>query len=186
MPCWSRTSATPRSTASALDFTAFLWDSLDFGLNLQLLDPKTKANEPILGLLPGDRLPFSAEEKGAVWAEYTFPGEFAGGNIYARLQWSYTGNSLNGLPSPILDDDDNVIGINEPTLQPAYQLPDFKIGLAADEWEVYAYVDNVTDERAIYFDQASAPPGSVLNNLKTVSDPRTWGIGFSKSWGGGN
>ena len=57
----------------SLDFTAFLWDSLDFGLNLQLLDPKTKANEPILGLLPGDRLPFSAEEKGAVWAEYTFP-----------------------------------------------------------------------------------------------------------------
>jgi outer membrane receptor protein involved in Fe transport len=169
----------------SLDFTAFLWDSLDFGLNLQLLDPKTKANEPILGLLPGDRLPFSAEEKGAIWAEYTFPGEFAGGNIYARLQWSYTGNSLNGLPSPILDDDDNVIGINEPTLQPAYQLLDFKIGLSADEWEVYAYVDNVMDERAVYFDQFTETE-QLLNNFITVNDPRSWGIGFSKSWGGSN
>ena len=77
-----------------LDFSAFLLDSLDIGLNLQLLDPKTKANDPHLGLVPGERLPFSAEEKGAIWAEYTFPGEIAGGNIYARYQWTYTGNSL--------------------------------------------------------------------------------------------
>jgi iron complex outermembrane receptor protein len=165
----------------SLDFTAFLWDSLDFGLNLQLLDPKTKANEPLLGLLPGDRLPFSAEEKGAVWAEYTFPGELLGGKVYTRLQWSYTGNSLNGLPTPELDADGNVTGINEPVLQPAYQITDFKVGLAADAWEVYAYVDNLTNERAVLFDQSSAPPGTV-----SINYPRTWGIGFSKSWGGGN
>jgi outer membrane receptor protein involved in Fe transport len=166
-----------------LDFSAFLFDSLDFGLNLQLLDPKTKANDPQLGLLPGDRLPFSAEEKGAFWVEYTFPGEFAGGNFYARYQFSYMGNSLNGLPNPVLDDDGNVVEIIEPTLQPAYQLSDFKIGLAADNWEIYAYVDNMFDERAILFDQATEL-GLRTNNIKTVGDPRTWGLGFSKSWGG--
>jgi outer membrane receptor protein involved in Fe transport len=166
-----------------LDFSAFLFDSLEFGLNLQLLDPKTKANEPLIGLLPGDRLPFSAEEKGAFWLEYTFPGEFAGGNFYARYQFSYTGNSLNGLPNPVLDDDGNVVEIIEPTLQPAYQLSDFKIGLTADNWEIYAYVDNVFDERAILFDQATEL-GLRTNNIKTIGDPRTWGVGFSKSWGG--
>ena len=154
-----------------LDFSAFLWDSLDLGLNLQLLDPKTKANDPDLGLVPGERLPFSAEEKGAIWAEYTFPGEIAGGNVYARYQWTYTGNSLNG--------------IGEAVLQPAYQLSDFKIGLAADDWEIYAYVDNMFNERAIYFDQATEL-GLLTNNLKTISDPRSWGIGFSKSWGPGD
>jgi len=168
-----------------LDFSTLLWDSLDVGLNLQLLDPKTKANEPLLGLLPGDRLPFSAEEKGAIWAEYTFPGEFAGGNIYARYQWSYTGNSLNGLPSVILDVDGNITDIIDPRVQPAYQLSDFRIGLAADDWEIYAYVDNIFDERAVYFDQATEI-GLLTNNIKTISDPRSWGIGFSKSWGGGN
>ena len=176
-----------------LDFSAFLFDSLDIGLNLQLLDPKTKANDPQLGLLPGDRLPFSAEEKGAIWVEYTFPGEIAGGNIYARYQWSYGGNSLNGLPNPILDDDDidgdgdvlEVIDIIDPTLQPAYQLSDFKIGLAADDWEIYAYVDNMFNERAIYFDQVTEL-GLLTNNLKTISDPRSYGIGFSKSWGPGD
>jgi outer membrane receptor protein involved in Fe transport len=165
-----------------LDFSAFLWDSLDVGLNLQLLDPKTKANAPILGLLPGERLPFSAKEKGSVWAEYTFPGEIAGGSVYARFQWSYMGNSLNGLPTPVLDDDDIVIDIIDPTLQPAYQISDFKIGLSADDWEVYAYVDNIFNERAILFDQVTEI-GLQTNDLKTIGDPRSWGIGFSKSWG---
>ena len=160
-----------------LDFTAFLWDSLDLGLNLQLLDPKTKANRPEIGLLPGERLPFSAKEKGAIWAEYTFPREVAGGHVYARYQWTYMGNSLNGLP--VLNDDGS---ITDAKLQPAYQLSDFKIGLAADTWEVYAYVDNMFKERAIYFDQITEV-GLRTNNIKTVGDPRSWGIGFTKSWG---
>ena len=166
----------------SLDVSAYLWDSLDVGLNLQLLDPTTKANEPVLGLLPGDRLPFSAEEKGSIWAEYTFPGELAGGHVYARLQWTYTGNSLNGLPTPILDDAGDVVEIIDPTTQPAYQITDFKIGLSADDWEVYAYVDNMFDERAILFDQFTEL-GLHTNDLRTVNDPRTWGVGFTKSWG---
>jgi len=165
-----------------LEFSAFLWDSFDIGLNLQLLDTKTKANEPILGLLPGQRLPFSAEEKGAIWAEYTFPGEILGASLYSRFQWSYTGNSLNGLPNPILDDDGNVLEIIAPTLQPAYQLSDFKSGLEADNWEVYAYVDNIFNELAIFSDQFTEL-GLATNDFKTVNDPRSYGIGFSKSWG---
>jgi outer membrane receptor protein involved in Fe transport len=161
-----------------LDFSAYLWDSLDLGLNLQLLDPKTKADRPDLGLVSGARLPFSAEEKGSIWAEYTFPGEILGGHAYVRYQWSYMGNSLNGLP--VLNDDGS---LTDATLQPAYQISDFKIGLAADDWEVYAYVDNLFDEHAILFDQATEV-GLLTNNVKTVADPRAWGIGFSKSWGG--
>jgi outer membrane receptor protein involved in Fe transport len=165
-----------------LDFSAFLWDSLDVGLNLQLLDTETKANVPILGLIPGQRLPFSAEEKGAIWAEYTFPGEIAGGNVYVRYQWSYMGNSLNGLPNVSVDANGEIESVTDPTLQPAYQISDFKVGLSADDWEVYAYVDNIFDERAILFDQATEV-GILANDLKTVGDPRSWGIGFSKSWG---
>lgn len=149
----------------SLDFSAFLWDSVDFGLNLQLLDPKTKANKPELGLEPGERLPFSPKEKGAVWLEYTHPAEVAGGHLYGRAQWTYYGNSLNG--------------IGDATLQPAYQLTDIKFGLQSDDWEVYLYCDNVFNERAVLFDQQSAPPGTI-----TVNDPRAWGVGFSKSWGG--
>ncbi|MBM4219989.1 MAG: TonB-dependent receptor [Gammaproteobacteria bacterium] len=158
----------------SLDFTAYLWDSVDFGLNLQLLDGETKADSPQLGLAPGARLPFSADEKGSVWIEYTHPQEIAGGNFYARYQWSYMGNSLNGLPGVELDG-----SITPANLQPSYQIADAKIGLATDDWDVYVYVDNLTNERAVLFDQQSVPAGNI-----TVNWPRTWGLGFSKSWGG--
>ncbi len=148
----------------SVDFSAYLWDSVDFGFNLQLLDAQTTSGNELVGTVPGERLPFSSEEKGAVWLEYTFPRPIAGGDLYTRFQWTYTGNSLNG--------------ITDPTLQPAYQISDFKIGLDAGDWEVYAYLDNAFNERAILFDQESAPPGTI-----TINAPRTWGLGFSKSWG---
>jgi iron complex outermembrane receptor protein len=150
----------------SLDFSAYLWESLDFGLNAQILDPRTTSANPLIGTRDGDRLPFSPEEKGAVWLQYTYPGEILGGHIYGRYQWTYNGNSLNGITRPR-------------TLQPAYQLSDFKVGIESEEWEVYAYVDNLSNERAILYDQNSAPPGTI-----TINTPRTWGLGFSKSWGG--
>jgi len=146
------------------EFSTRLWDSLDFGVNAQILDPKTKSDNPIIGTAAGTRLPFSPKEKAAAWLEYTFPWEIAGGRLYGRYQWTYNGDSLNG--------------ITDPNLQPAYQISDLKFGLEADDWEVYAYVDNLSNERAILFDQQSAPPGTI-----TINTPRTWGIGFSKSWG---
>ncbi|MGH8251237.1 MAG: TonB-dependent receptor [Steroidobacteraceae bacterium] len=148
------------------DFTAYLWDSLDFGINLQMLDPKTTSANPLVGTESCARLPFSSREKGALWLEYTWPREFAGGHLYGRVQYSYTGNSLNGI-------DDTA------ALQPSYEIADFKIGFEAGDWELYAYVDNLTNERAILFDQQSAPPGTI-----SINWPRTWGLGFSKSWGG--
>ena len=63
-------------------------------------------------------------------------------------------------------------------VQPSYSLTDLKLGIEADTWDVYAYVDNAGNKRAILFDQDSAPPGT-----KTINTPRTWGIGFTKSWG---
>jgi len=150
------------------EFSALLWNSLDIGMNLQLLDPKTSSDNEELGTERGARLPFSAEEKGALWLDYTFPREVAGGHFYGRYQWSYNGNSLNGIDTILSD----------PTVQPAYQISDFKFGFETDDWEIYAYVDNLTNERAILFDQNSAPPGTI-----TINTPRTWGLGFTKTWG---
>lgn len=104
------------------------------------------------------------EEKGAAWLEYTFPWQLAGGRFYGRSQWTYNGDSLNG--------------ISDPNVQPAYEISDVRFELESDSWEVYAYVDSLGNERAILFDQGSATPGTI-----TIDTPRTWGIGFSKSWG---
>jgi len=147
------------------EFSARLWESLDVGFNAQFLDAETTSGNDLVGTEAGARLPFSAEKKGAVWLEYTFPLELAGGRFYGRYQWTYNGDVLNA--------------ITLPTVQPSYEISDLKFGLEADDWEVYAYVDNLSNERAILFDQQSAPPGTI-----TINTPRTWGLGFSKSWGG--
>lgn len=154
-PAWSAPS----------EFSAQLWESLDLGLNAQFLDPKTASANALLETEKGARLPFSAKEKGALWLEYTFPWQLAGGRLYGRYQWSYNGDVLNA--------------ITEPTVQPSYEISDLRFGVEADTWEIYAYVDNLGNERAILFDQNSAPPGTI-----TINTPRTWGIGFTKTWGG--
>jgi outer membrane receptor protein involved in Fe transport len=148
----------------SIELSARPWESLDLGLNAQFLDAKTKEANAIIGTDKGDRLPFSAEEKGALWLEYTFPWQVFGGRFYGRYQLSYSGDVLSGVIDPID--------------QPSYSLSDFKLGIEADTWDVYAYVDNAGNKRAILFDQDSAPPGT-----KTINTPRTWGIGFTKSWG---
>ena len=64
-------------------------------------------------------------------------------------------------------------------LQPAYQIADFKVGFESGDWEIYAYVDNLTDERAVVRDWTGEPQGPV-----SLNRPRSWGLGFSTSWGG--
>jgi outer membrane receptor protein involved in Fe transport len=148
------------------DFMATLWDSLDVGLNAEFLDPRVTRGNDLIGTQSGDRLPFSPEEKGAVWLDYTIPREIAGGHMYGRFQWTYTGNRLNGVWQPA-------------ALQPAYQIADFKVGFESGDWEIYAYVDNLTDERAVVRDWTGEPQGPV-----SLNRPRSWGVGFSTNRGG--
>ena len=94
------------------------------------------------------------------------PREIAGGHVYGRFQWTYTGNRLNGIWQPA-------------ALEPAYQIADFKVGFESEGWEIYAYVDNLTDERAVIRDWTGEPQGPV-----SLGRPRSWGLGFSMSWDG--
>ncbi len=147
-------SATPRSTASASISRAYLWDSLDFGLNLQLLDPKTKADEPDARPDAG-RAPAvlgEGERRGVARVHVTRRNSRAATST-RRYQWTYIGNSLNG------------IGRTTPSrCSPPTRSPTSKIGLDADDWEIYAYVDNIFNERAILFDQQSAAARHVTIN----------------------
>jgi len=147
------------------EFSALLWDSVDFGVNLQFIDPRTTTDNAITMTAKGTRLPFSAKGKGAAWLQYTYPREFSGGNFYGRFQWTSNGNSLNG--------------VIDPRIQRAYHISDVKFGFESENLEIYLYADNLFNERAILFFQNTPPLGT-----KTISTPRTWGIGFSKKWGG--
>ena len=149
------------------EFSARLWDSLDVGFNAQFLDPKTKSRQPdrrdrsrcAVALLGGG--------KGRGLARVHVPLGARGRPLLRPLPVD--------LQRRCAERDRTWI---DPTVQPSYEISDLKFGLEADTWEIYAYVDNLGNERAILFDQNSAPPGTI-----TINTPRTWGIGFTKTWG---
>jgi hypothetical protein len=54
-----------------------------------------------------------------------------------------------------------------------------KVGFKAEGWQIYAYVDNLTDERAIIRDWAGGTTGSGPEQFAAVLGPRVfnnWGV----------
>ena len=69
---------------------------------------------------------------------------------------------------------------------------DIRAGLQGEDWEVAAYINNLTDERAQYtygtgdfgWAQASSKPGGRAHNLDVYTNrPREIGIRYMKRWG---
>jgi outer membrane receptor protein involved in Fe transport len=154
-----------------LDVSALIADGLEFEFNAQFLNAETTSDNALIGINSGARLPISAETKLATSLQYTFASEMLGGNPYLRLQYSYYGDSLNGVEC-------NTVDCSDPDGQPAYAISDFKMGVDAGEWEVNLFVNNIGDERARLYAVPPAPPGIVR-----VNRPREYGIGFTKRWG---
>jgi iron complex outermembrane receptor protein len=62
---------------------------------------------------------------------------------------------------------------------PAYDLVDSRVGVETDRWSVLAFVDNLTDKRALLSDTGALSANiSILNRVST-NQPRTVGIDFN-------
>lgn len=154
-----------------LDMSALPVDGLELDVNAIWLNAETTSNNDLIGVNAGARLPISPEFKLSTSLQYTFRNELFGGNPYARVQYSYYGDSLNGVEC-------NTADCTEADVQPSYNISDFKIGIDAPGFEVNLFVNNFTDERARLYEVPPAPPGFVR-----VNRPREYGIGFTKRWG---
>ena len=155
-----------------LDLLAMPVDGLEFGLNAMVLNAETTSDNDLIGVDSGARLPISPELKVSSSLQYTFPNMFFGGNPYARIQYSYYGDSLNGVEC-------NTPDCDVPDGQPSYNISDVKLGIEAEAWEVNVYLNNLTDERAVLYRVPPAPPG-----VARVNRPREFGVGFTRRWGG--
>ena len=155
-----------------LDLTAMPVDGLEFGLNAMVLNAETTSDNDLIGVNSGARLPISPELKVSSSLQYTFQQMLFGGNPYARIQYSYYGDSLNGVECNTVDCDD-------PDVQPSYSISDVKFGIESDAWEINVYLNNLTNERATLYRVPPAPPGVVR-----VNRPREFGVGFTRRWGG--
>ncbi len=75
---------------------------------------------------------------------------------------------------------------------PSYTIADFRVGVRGHDWEVSIYLNNLTDERAIYtindgimeWGMGSVQDGRAHLQRNYVARPREFGIRYSKRWGG--
>jgi len=164
-------------------------DSWVWGMNLTSLEAETDTTADLTGdgeddLVGGLRLPLTPDLKASTWLDFN-TGMSGGKEAFARFQASYTGDSMNRLEP---------FGLDQPNPQlrnEAYIIADVRAGVRGDSWELAVFLNNLTDERAVYTygtDQmnwafASTANGQAHFQKAYTNRPREFGVRFMKRWG---
>jgi outer membrane receptor protein involved in Fe transport len=167
-------------------------DNWVFGGNIEFNEAETDTNIDLDDdgeddITDGMRLPVSPELKGSFWLDYGSEVDWFGGTqFFSRLQGSYTGDSLSVLEPRGLDTP------NPQFKTPSYSIFDIRVGIRGQTWEVSMFLNNFTDERAIYtiangymeWGMAANQDGRAHLQRAYTNRPRELGIRYTKSWGG--
>jgi outer membrane receptor protein involved in Fe transport len=180
------------STGAELSVRAVIGEGLDLGFDASYIDAQI-AEEVIVSQTDDDgnpipvpdgaRLPISPEWKLSTYAQYNWPVSFvANGSMYARLQYSWVDESLNQLET--YPENPPLTYPNTPQeTQDAYGIADFSIALQAVNWEVQAFVNNLSDERGeLYWSTFNHHTFFGREQLFT-NRPREYGMRFIYRWG---
>ena len=183
------------STGFEIQLDAAATQNLKVGFAATWLDAKL-TDGFIFGVVtpPGSRLPLSPEFKGSAYAQYDWDIDWFGGvfaNAYARLQWSYTGSMLNQVePYSLALTPDGSPGFSDPNYGPApqiempsYNIGDLRVGFNGTSWGVQLFVNNLTDERAILFDNPFEFDHWSGKGRQTINRPREYGMRVTYNFG---
>ncbi len=164
-------------------------DHVSFGMNVVSQESQNLSDISTDGrdgaeIFAGERLPLAVDFKAAAWLDINWESSFVPGAMYARLQWSHTGDSVNQLEADATTANPRIV--NE-----SYEIADLRVGLIADAgWELDLFINNLTDERAQYdqggnFEIAFSSVEDGRSNYHRVytNRPREYGMRFSKRWG---
>ncbi|MCH2357052.1 MAG: hypothetical protein MK319_10350 [Pseudomonadales bacterium] len=180
-------------TGASIELDWAVSDSFLIGFNGQWLNAETDSGLDLTGdgldnVVSGQKLPLSPDFNGAAWATYTWPMPAIGGSGYARLQWSYNGETLTNLARRAISDDEP----NPQFKNSAFDIGDFSIGIRNDTWEASLFLNNITDERArlqtgwgiFEWAAASTQDGRAHTTRYTTNRPRELGLRFIYHWQG--
>jgi iron complex outermembrane receptor protein len=166
-------------------------DNWVLGFNYEIMEAETDSEhdfdedgtpEITIGL----RLPITPAYKASTWAQYSKPTSWFGANeMFVRLQWSFTGDSVNILEPRGLDDQ------APQWTNPAYNIGDLRVGFMGDTWQVDVFLNNITDTRGQYTDAPSQgdwaggnlAEGREHSRTFYTNRPREFGVRFMKRWG---
>ena len=177
-----------------VDLQYALTENITYGLNFEKMEAMTDSNHDLNGtpdsfeVKKDMRLPLVPEYKGSFWATWSAPANIAGVEYkYVRFQYSTQGGIINKLEQDALNSN-----ANPQHSVPGYEIMDIRAGLQGEDWEVAAYINNLTDERAQYtwstgdfgWAQASSKPGGRAHTIDVYTNrPREIGIRYMKRWG---
>ncbi|MDH3439262.1 MAG: TonB-dependent receptor [Gammaproteobacteria bacterium] len=173
-----------------------LSDKWLFGMNFEEIEAQTDTAHDLNGdnivnvgdgdLDKGLRLPLVPDYKASAWLEYRQPADLFGGEeFFVRTQWSFSGDSVN-LLEPLPQDHPN----RQFTSQ-GYTIGDLRLGFAGEDWQFDVFVNNITDERALYtintgqyeWGAAQLAEGRMHHQSVFTNRPREVGVRYMKRWG---
>ena len=178
-----------------VDVEYALTENLTFGMNYERMEAQTDSehnldrDEATMELKKGKRLPLVPENKGSLWATWSTPANMMGAEYkYVRFQASTQGGIITKLEEDSLNS-----SANPQHRVPGYAIMDIRAGLQGEDWEVAAYINNLTDERAQYTwytghygwaMQSTNAVGKRAHNVDVATNrPREIGIRYMRRWG---
>jgi len=168
-------------------------DNISLGMNMEWLDAET---DTVLELgdayvEEGTSLPLTPDLTGGIWATYNWTVPSLGADAYARVQWSYSGSRSSGLQYTPFANDDGSLNPFPSWENPSYDIGDLSVGLQGDDWEVSAFLKNITDERVFYghasqggYTQQNVEEGRMHVDTVYTNRPREFGVRIIKRFGG--
>lgn len=158
------------SSGLELEISAALFDGFSLDAAIGVQDAELDSVSVVIpGIDAGDSLPYApdtsasltATYRHSLWGDWEFVTSLTGS--YRSEMWLDLGNTIAGPGVPVA------------FLSPELTLVSGRIGLeAADNWGVYLWGDNITDERVIT--GAIRPALPFAAEYFTLNTPRTWGI----------
>jgi outer membrane receptor protein involved in Fe transport len=169
-------------TGIDIDLKALIGESLEFGFNLTDIrdayveapafysEPRAVGGQIPSGLDPQSALPLFADESYSFYLEYS-GFNIMGGDGAFRLQHNNVGSSLNQLND----------GFTSARLkQGEYKITDAILTIDMDDWQARVYINNLSDERGITYEDSADFDPLWGRNSSNVIRPRNWGLSIRK------
>jgi outer membrane receptor protein involved in Fe transport len=169
-------------TGIDIDLKALIGDNLEFGFNLTDIrdayveapafynEPRAAGGQIPSGLDPQSALPLFADESYSFYLEYSGINLMGGDGAF-RLQHNNVGSSLNQLSD----------GFTSARLkQGEYKITDAIFTLDMDDWQARFYINNLSDERGITYEDSADFDPLWGRNSSNVIRPRNWGLSIRK------
>ena len=129
----------------------------------------TDVEEGLSAVEEGDSLQQVPDWTASAAVEYTAPSRFSDFDWFTRTDVAYVDKSIS-----------TVVNSGDPRSRPSYTLVNTRLGLKNDDHEFTLFVNNLTDEEAVYSDNRTLAAEAAGRTRVVRNRPRTIGMEFRK------